>query len=406
MKKIELLAPAGNFEKLKIAFKYGADAVYAGAKKFSLRNLSDNLTLEEFKEAKELSEKLNKKIYLTLNVFPYSEELDEIANFIEDYKNFVDSFIVSDPGIIDLCKNIAPNLPLHLSTQANTTNFLSVNFWRKLGIKRINLARELSLSDLKIIRDKVRDIELEVFIHGAMCMAMSGRCLLSNFLTGRASNKGECTHPCRWKYYFIEETRPNEIFEINEDKRGIYLFNSKDLCGIFYIPELINIGIDSLKIEGRMKSVYYVANVVRIYREAIDSYYDNPENFYVKKEWLEELSLVSHREYTRGFFEKRNFIDTQKIDSSGYIRKADFVGIILEIKENKIFFEVRNRFYKGENLQIITKDSNIDFIPENIYNLDGNEVEVAQPNMILYAEITPNLSVHEYSILRRIHKSK
>ena len=405
-KKVEILAPAGNLEKLKFAFDYGADAVYAGAKKFSLRNLAGNLSYDDFLKAKELAAKLNKKIYLTLNIFPYNEDIDELPEFIFKYKDVTDAFIVSDPGIISLVKDIAPEIPIHLSTQANTTNYLSVKFWKKIGIKRVNLARELSLDDIKEIRKKVNDIELEVFIHGAMCMAISGRCLLSNFLTGRPSNKGECTHPCRWKYYFKEETRENQVFEIKEDERGIYLFNSKDLCGIYFLKNLIEIGINSLKIEGRMKSVYYVANVVRVYRRVIDEYYNNPEKFKIKDEWIEELRLVSHRDYTKGFFEKRNFINMQNIESSKYIRKADFIGIVVKKEKEKIIIEARNKFFKGENLQIITKNFqnfNIEF--NEIYDLEGNEIEVVQPNMLFFIPIN-NLNIPEYSIIRRIHRFK
>ena len=406
MSKVELLAPAGNLEKLKFAFNYGADAVYAGAKKFSLRNLAGNLSYDDFLKAKELATKLNRKIYLTLNIFPYNEDIDELSEFIFKYKNVADAFIVSDPGIITFIKDIAPEISIHLSTQANTTNYLSVKFWEKMGIKRVNLARELSLNDIKEIKNRVNDIELEVFIHGAMCMAISGRCLLSNFLTGRPSNKGECTHPCRWRYYFIEETRENQIFEINEDERGIYLFNSKDLCGIYFLPDLIEMGINSLKIEGRMKSIYYVANVVRVYRRAIDEYYENPDKFKIKDEWIEELKLVSHRDYTKGFFKKRNYIDMQNIESSKYIRKADFIGIVVKKEKEKIVIEARNKFLKGENLQIITKNFqnfNIEF--NEIYDLEGNDIEVVQPNMLFFIPIN-NLNIPEYSIIRRIHSFK
>ena len=406
MEKVELLAPAGNFEKLKIAFEYGADAVYAGAKKFSLRNLADNLTLDDFKRAYELANKKNKKIYLTLNIFPYNDDLEELPDFIEKYKDYCHAFIVSDPGIINLCKQIAPYKPIHLSTQANTTNYLSVKFWQSLGIKRINLARELSLNDIKEIREKAPDVELEVFIHGAMCMAISGRCLLSNFLTSRPSNKGECTHPCRWKYYFIEETRENQIFEIQEDERGIYLFNSKDLCGIFYLKDLIEAGVNSVKIEGRMKSIYYVANVVRVYRNAIDNYYKNPEKFEIKDEWLEELKLVSHRDYTRGFFERRNIIDMQNIESSKYIRNTDFIGFVVEVNDDKIFIEARNKFVKGEQFEIITKNfENFKMYFNEIYDVEGNPLEVVQPNMLFYIPIN-DFSIPEYSIIRRVNSFK
>ncbi len=403
MPKIELLAPAGNLEKLIFAYEYGADAVYAGAKKFSLRNLAENFSLEDFKKAKEIATKKNKKIYITLNIFPYSEDINELYEFIEKYKKYCDAFIVSDPGIIYLCQEIAPEVPLHISTQANTTNYLSVKFWKNHNIKRINLARELSLNDIKDIRKKEPNIELEVFIHGAMCMAISGRCLLSNFLTGRPSNMGECTHPCRWKYFFIEETRPDQIFELEEDQRGIYLFNSKDLCGIFYLKDLIDIGIDSLKIEGRMKSIYYVANVVRVYRKAIDEYYENPEKFKIKDEWLEELKLVSHRDYTKGFFEKRNYIDMQNIESSKYIRNADFVGVVKNVTDDKIMIQARNKILKGEKLQFITQQfENFDILLDKIYNTDGNLIDVAQPNMLFFIPRN-NLRLQKYALLRRIN---
>ncbi len=403
MQKIELLAPAGNLEKLTIAFDYGADAAYLGAKKFSLRNLAENFSVDDLKKAKDIALKKDKKIYLTLNIFPYNEDLEELPEFIEKHKKFCDGFIISDAGIINLCKEIAPEIPLHLSTQANTTNYLSTKFWYNQGIKRINLARELCLNDIKTIREKVPEVELEVFIHGAMCMAISGRCLLSNFLTGRASNKGECTHPCRWKYYFIEETRPNQIFEINEDNRGIYLFNSKDLCGIFYLKDLIEIGVNSLKIEGRMKSIYYVANVVRVYRRAIDEYCENPDNFKIKNEWLEELKLVSHRDYTKGFFEKRNNIDTQNIESSKYIRNADFVGVIVGIDNEKITIQARNKILIGEKLQIITQDfKNYDIIINEAYDLNNNKLEVIQPNM-LFIIPRKDLWLNKNAILRRIN---
>ncbi len=403
MQKIELLAPAGNLEKLTIAFDYGADAAYLGAKKFSLRNLADNFSLEDLKKARDIALKKDKKIYLTLNIFPYNEDLEELPEFIEKYKNFCDAFIVSDPGIINLCKKIAPEIPLHLSTQANTTNYLSAKFWYHQGIKRINLARELSLNDIKIIRENIPKIELEVFIHGAMCMAISGRCLLSNFLTGRPSNQGECTHPCRWKYYFIEETRQNEIFEINEDDRGIYLFNSKDLCAIYYLKNLIEIGVNSLKIEGRMKSIYYVANVVRVYRKAIDEYYENPDKFRINNEWIEELKLVSHRDYTKGFFEKRNIIDMQNIESSKYIRNADFVGVVVNVDNEKITIQARNKILIGEKLQFITQDfKNFDVVIDEAYNPEGEKLDIIQPNM-LFVIHRKNLRIYRNAILRRIN---
>ncbi len=385
---VELLAPAGNFEKLKFAFEYGADAAYLGWKKFSLRNLSGNFTIDELKQAKELSSKLHKKIYITLNIYPYEEDLEEINNFLEELKNIQpDAIIVSDPGIINLAKNILPEIPLHLSTQANTTNSFSVNFWQNLGIKRVNLARELSLDDIAIIREKNRDIELEIFIHGAMCMSLSGRCLFSNFLTSRPSNKGECTHPCRWKYFIMEESRKGELYQVFEDSRGTYLFNSKDLCGIYYLDKLLNLKINSLKIEGRMKSIYYLANVLRVYRNAIDEYYNNPEKFKIKKSWIEELNSVSNRSYTKGFFEKRNKILMENFESSGYIRNYQFMGVIVDKKDGKLFIEARNKIFNGEEVEIISKNfKNIKVKINNMFDLNGNSIDFAQPMNIFYIE--------------------
>ncbi len=402
---IELLAPAGNIEKLKIAFEYGADAAYLGWKKFSLRNLSGNFTTEELKFAKELASKLGKKIYLTLNIYPYEDDLDEIYNLLLSLKDIEpDALIVSDAGVVALSQQIVPNIPIHLSTQANSSNHLSVNFWKNLGVKRVNLARELSLSDIKSIRER-SDVELEVFIHGAMCMSISGRCLLSNFLTGRASNKGECTHPCRWNYFITEETRPDEYFPIFEDERGAYIFNSKDLCGIFYLPDLISMGIDSLKIEGRMKSLYYLANVVRVYRKAIDSYYQSKDTFKVKDEWLQELNAVSNRSYTNGFFESRNTLGMQNLESSGYIRNFKFIGMVIQVNGNEMVVEARNKILKGDNCEIISKDFfNMKFKFENIYNLEGEAIDFVQPmsKFIIKGDFS---DIPPYSILRSLEIS-
>ncbi len=399
---VELLAPAGNFEKLKFAFEYGADAAYLGFKKFSLRNLSGNFTLEELKQARDLADKLNKKIYLTLNIYPYEEDIDEILRFLDNKGEFKPhGFIVSDPGIITLVKNFMPDVPIHLSTQANTTNSLTVNFWHNIGIKRLNLARELSLRDIKNIRKKNNSVELEIFIHGAMCMSLSGRCLFSNFLTTRPSNKGECTHPCRWKYFITEETREGEYFEVFEDNRGTYLFNSKDLCGIYYLPELIEAGINSLKIEGRMKSIYYLANVLRVYREAINSFYDNPEKFKIKNKWIDELNSVSNRGYTKGFFEKRNNLNMENFESSGYIRNYQFMGIIKEKKEDKLIIESRNKIFKNENLEIITKNfENFNITLDEIFDVTGEPLDFVQPMNIFYIKTDTN-KIPVYSILRK-----
>ena len=399
---IELLAPAGNLEKLKFAFEYGADAAYLGGKQFSLRNLSGNFSIDEIKTAKDLAIKKNKKIYVTINIYPYNEDIDGIYDFLEDLKDISpDAFIVSDPGVLQLAKEISPKIPIHLSTQANTTNYFSVKFWKQLGVKRVNLARELSLEDMEIIRKKNSDTELEVFIHGAMCMSMSGRCLLSNFLTTRPSNKGECTHPCRWEYFLMEKTREGELFPVAEDKRGIYILNSKDLCGIRFLPQLISMGINSLKIEGRMKSIYYLSNVLRVYRKAIDSYYSSPEKFSIRDSWLDELNSVSNRGYTEGFFQKRNKIDMENFNSSGYIRNYKFVGIVKEVNNDFLTIEARNKIFKDETGEIITGNfESVAVSFAKIFNINGEPIEFVQPMNIFMLKNNFNIEIHKLSILR------
>lgn len=399
---IELLAPAGNLEKLKFAFEYGADAVYLGGKQFSLRNLSGNFSIDEIKAAKDIALKKNKKIYVTINIYPYNEDMEGISSFLEDLKDISpDAFIVSDPGVLLLAKEISPEIPIHLSTQANTTNYFSVKFWEQWGVKRVNLARELSLADMAIIRKNNVDTELEVFIHGAMCMSMSGRCLLSNFLTTRPSNKGECTHPCRWEYFITEKNREGEFFPIVEDNRGVYILNSKDLCGIRFLPQLISMGINSLKIEGRMKSIYYLSNVLRVYRKAIDSYYSSPEKFSIRDAWLNELNAVSNRGYTEGFFLKRNITDMENFSSSGYIRNYKFVGIVKDVNDDFLIIEARNKIFKDEKGEIITKDFNSVAISfSKIFDINGEQVDFVQPMNTFMMKNNFNTKIHKLSIIR------
>ncbi len=399
---IELLAPAGNLEKLKFAFEYGADAVYLGGKQFSLRNLSGNFSIDEIKAAKDIALKKNKKIYVTINIYPYNEDMEGISSFLENLKDISpDAFIVSDPGVLLLAKEISPEIPIHLSTQANTTNYFSVKFWEQWGVKRVNLARELSLEDMATIRKKNVNMELEVFIHGAMCMSMSGRCLLSNFLTTRPSNKGECTHPCRWEYFLTEKTREGEFFPVLEDNRGVYILNSKDLCGIRFLPQLISMDINSLKIEGRMKSIYYLSNVLRVYRKAIDSYYSSPEKFSIKDTWLNELNAVSNRGYTEGFFLKRNKMDMENFSSSGYIRNYKFVGIVQDVNEDFLIIEARNKIFKDEKGEIITKDFNSVAISfSEIFDINGEQVDFVQPMNTFMLKNNFNTEIHRLSIIR------
>lgn len=301
-RKIELLAPAGSFEKLKIAIHYGADAVYLAGKDFSLRNYSGNFSTEALYEAVGYAHARDVKVYLALNVFSRNHEQTAIAAFLSQVKDIgPDALIISDPGVIRVARQQVPHLPIHLSTQANTTNFNGALFWQAFGVKRVNVARELTLEEIREIADRC-DLEIEAFVHGAMCISYSGRCLLSSFMTRRDSNRGMCSHPCRWRYAVMEETRPGKYFPIMEDNGNTYIFNSSDLCMIAHLPEMIHAGIDSLKIEGRMKGINYLASSVKVYREALDAYYEAPADYTVQASWLNELTHISHRTYCTGFY--------------------------------------------------------------------------------------------------------
>ena len=327
MNRIELLAPAGNLEKLKAALIYGADAVYVGGKNFSLRAFGDNFTDDELIEAVDFAHARDKKIYVAANIFAHNNDLDGAADYISFLdRSGVDAILISDLGLFSIAKKIVRRAQLHVSTQANTTNFQAVNAWHELGASRIVLARELSLDEIKCIRQNC-SAELEMFVHGAMCLSYSGRCWLSHYLTGRDGNRGRCTHSCRWKYSLVEEKRPNEFFPIDEDERGAYVMNSKDLCLLPCLDRVIESGVDSLKIEGRMKSIHYVASTVKVYRQAIDAWLDDPERWVLRAEWLEELNKTAHRPFTTGFF-----VDdpdgTMIVDRSKSDRTAEFLGIV------------------------------------------------------------------------------
>jgi len=389
MNKPELLAPAGNLEKLKMAIIYGADAVYLGGEEFGLRAASDNFTNEEIKEGIDFAHSRGKKVYITANIIPHNADLKEFPEFVQEMNNFgADALIVSDLGMFDIIKEIAPDMEIHISTQANNVNWRSALLWHKLGAKRIVLARELSLSEISEIRSKLPDdVELEAFVHGAMCISYSGRCLLSNYMTGRDANRGECAHPCRWKYYLMEEKRPGEYMPVYENDRGTFIYNSKDLCMIEHIPELVESGISSFKIEGRVKSAYYVATVVKAYREAIDSYFDDPEHYVFNPELLDELKKVSHREYTTGFYFGKPTGKEQIYHTSSYIREYDIVGLVLDYDESTgiATVEQRNRFYAGDEVEIMQPGKPyFKQIVEEMRNQDGEIIEVApHPQMIL-----------------------
>ncbi|MRR53587.1 MAG: U32 family peptidase [Deltaproteobacteria bacterium] len=349
----ELLAPAGNFEKLKMALHYGADAVYLGGEEFSLRNLADNFTPEGLGDAVVYAHARGAKVYLTTNIFPGNDDLEGMMRYLEKIREIpFDAYIVADPGVLDLVREVSPERVIHLSTQANTTNWRSARFWQRQGVARVNLAREMTLADIRGFKDHLA-MELEVFVHGAMCISYSGRCLLSSVMTGRDANKGECAHPCRWGYALVEEQRPGSYFPVLEDDRGTFIFNSKDLCLLEYLPELIGAGVDSLKIEGRMKGINYVASVVRVYREALDRYRENPETYAVKDEWLEELKKISHRGYTSGFLFGTPGQEDHEYQT-GYLRSHEFVGVVTECAEDgSIIIEVRNRISADDELEFI-----------------------------------------------------
>ena len=329
-KKPELLAPAGNMEKLKMAILYGADAVYLGGEAYGLRAQGGNFSREELTEAARFAHERGKKIYVTVNVYPRNDELPALPEYLRFLRDAgADAILVSDLGVFSIAREVVPNLPVHISTQANTVNYAAVDAWARLGAERVVLAREASLAEIREIRRR-SDAELELFVHGAMCISYSGRCLMSNYFTGRDANRGNCAQACRWRYALMEETRPGQYFPVEEDARGTYIFNSKDLCLMPYLAEVIESGVDSLKIEGRMKSVHYVASVTKAYRMAIDAYFEAPEAFAVDPTWLEELDKVSHRAYTDGFFHGGPPEDAQIYGSSSYTQTSDFVGLALD----------------------------------------------------------------------------
>jgi putative protease len=399
IKTPELLAPAGDLEKLETALHYGADAVYLGGEKFSLRAAAGNFSLENLARAREMTEKCAKKLYLTLNAYLHQGNIRAFAAFLRQLIPFdLDAYIISDPGVLSLIRDIDPDRTLHLSTQANTTNAAASEFWRKTGVSRINLARELTLDEIRQIRS-ASPIELEVFIHGAMCMAYSGRCLLSAALTGRSANQGACTHPCRWKYALVEETRPGEYLPLEEDAGGSYIMNSRDLCLIDHIPELANAGINSLKIEGRMKSRYYLAVVTSVYRQALDTYFANPAAYRCDPLWKKELEKVSHRPYGTGFLLAPENQEIQP-QSSNYIRTHEFIGVLQENTDGGLLVQVRNRFFPGETIELVSpRMQRTSFTAGNLHRHDGTPLQAAQPNDLVIMEIPP--SARPGDLLRR-----
>ena len=407
MKKMELLAPAGNPEKLKLAFLYGADAAYLGGTSFSLRAFSDNFTPEQIKEAVEYAHSLGKKIYVTVNIFPSDEDFQYLPDYLRYLESIdVDAVLIADPGIFRLCREVAPNLSIHVSTQANTTNRSAVRFWKECGAERVVLAREVPLRDVKDIYEKTH-MELEGFVHGAMCISYSGRCLLSNYFTqDRDSNHGECVQCCRFKYSLVEEKRPGEYFPVMEDERGTYIMNSKDMCLIGHLPALYEAGLSSLKVEGRMKSLHYVATVIKTYREAMDAYEADPEHFSVRAEWLEELEKISHRPYTTGFYFGRPDENDQVYAKSSNVQTHDFIGLVKSYDEasGRACIEQRNFFKVGQDVEFLMPHGPVVHMTiTDLTDGDGKPVEAAR-----HAQETVYLKtavpLEPYAMMRR--KSK
>ncbi len=398
---MELLSPAGNLQKLKYAISFGANAVYTAGKDFGLRAKSENLSKTELEEAVEFCHKKNKKIYVTVNIFAHNSDLEGLPSYLKFLQKInTDAIIVSDPAVFLTARENAPELPIHISTQANVISWKSVEFWKKQGAKRIILARELTFPEIKKIREKVPDIELEMFVHGSMCISYSGRCFLSSFLNARSANSGYCTQPCRWEYQLIERSRPNEFFQIEEDKYGSYILNSKDLCLLNRLPEISKVGIDSIKIEGRMKSLYYVANVTRIYKEALQGIGSDISSKKMKT-LNEELNKISHRHYTEAFFDKFDSSATQYYDSSTYIRDYQFIGEILRTENNSVFIASRAKFQLGDEIEFIFPNRKEDFLwkVNNIFNEEGVPISSTKPNTVV--QIEPGQKVPSHGIIRK-----
>lgn len=408
MQKMELLAPAGNMDKLKMALLYGADAVYLGGKSFGLRAFSDNFSMEEMEEAVRYAHGLGKKVHVTVNIFPHNADLNGLPEYLTSLRDIhVDAVLIADPGIFSLARQIVPDLPIHISTQANVTNWASAKFWHDAGAKRVVMAREVSLKDVKAIHDKV-PVELEGFVHGAMCISYSGRCLLSNYFTeNRDSNRGQCVQCCRFKYNVVEEKRPGQYFPVMEDERGTYIFNSKDLCLLPYLPDLYDAGLCSLKIEGRMKSVHYVATVVKVYRQAIDAYERDPEHFHVLPEWVEELEKISHRPYTRGFSVSRPTEADQVYSHSSNTQTHEFIGLVrsYDAERKLAWIEQRNHFKVGQTVEFLQpKGRLVRCAVSRILDEDGQDLDAARHAQQVVA-VPVNEPLEAYSMMRREMKS-
>lgn len=405
MKKIELLAPAGDLERLKIAFTYGADAVYIGGEIFGMRSAAKNFTIEEMKEGVEFAHNLGKQVFVTINIIPRNEELEQLPTYLLQLQEIgIDAVIVSDPGVFSIVKKTIPDMEIHISTQASTSNSVAAKFWYEQGAQRVVTARELSFEEIKNIRDNVPDdMDIEAFVHGAMCMSYSGKCVISNYTTGRDANRGACAQPCRWKYTLVEEKENGEYEEVINGIDSSFFFNSKDLCMIEYIPQLIDCGITSFKIEGRMKTAYYVATTVRAYRMAIDSYYEDPQNWKFNPMWLEELKKGSHRDYSTGFYFDRPSEKAHNYESASYIRNYDFVGIVRDYDEKNDLYivEQRNKMNVLDKVEVIGPYKETMFATiEEMYNEDGDPIESA-PHARQIVKLKLDIKVDKDYMLRK-----
>lgn len=405
MKKPELLCPASSLEVLKIAVIYGADAVYIGGEAFGLRAKAKNFTLAEMKEGIDFAHAHGVKVFVTANILAHNDDLDGVRKYFEELKEIKpDALIISDPGVFMIAKEVCPEIERHISTQANNTNYGTYQFWHAMGAKRVVSARELSLQELREIRDNIpEDMEIETFIHGAMCISYSGRCLLSNYFTGRDANQGACTHPCRWKYALMEEKRPGEYLPVFENERGTYIFNSKDLCMIEHIPEMLATGVDSYKIEGRMKTALYVATVARTYRKAIDDYLESPEKYQANMPWYQEqISNCTYRQFTTGFFFGKTDENSQIYDNNTYVKEYTYLGIVGPQNEQGLYrIEQRNKFSVGETIEIMKPNGdNIEVVVKQILDEEGRPQESCpHSKQIIYIDLGHPLE--QYDILRR-----
>ena len=405
MRKRELLIPAGSLDVLKTAVIYGADAVYIGGEAFGLRAKAKNFTTEDMKEGIAFAHERGGKVYVTANILAHNDDLAGVEQYFEELREIrPDALIISDPGVFAIARRILPDMEIHISTQANNTNYETFLFWYGLGAKRVVTARELSLEEIRQIRDRIpEDMEIESFIHGAMCISYSGRCLLSNYFVGRDANQGACTHPCRWKYSVVEETRPGEYLPVYENERGTFIFNSKDLCMIEHIPEMIEAGIDSFKIEGRMKTALYVATVARTYRKAIDDYLESPEKYRENMEWYKaEIGKCTYREFTTGFYFHKPESDAQIYDSNTYVKNYTYIGTVEEVcGDGSFLMEQKNKFSVGESIEIMKPDGrNIPVSVEEICDEEGVQMESA-PHPKQRLKVRLSVSPEPYDILRR-----